>query len=629
MAKKETIIGIDLGTTNSCMAIMEGGEPKVIQNAEGGRTTPSVVGFSKSGERLVGQAAKKQIIANPENTLYSAKRFVGRTYDEAEMEREYVSFEVVKGPKNDPRMPIGDKEYTPQEISAFILMKMKKDAEDYLGEAIKKAVITVPAYFNDSQRQATRDAGKIAGFEVERIINEPTASTLAYAIDKEKEGTVLVFDLGGGTFDVSILEVDPEVGTYEVKATSGDTHLGGDDWDQRIIEWLVDEFKKEEGIDLSKDEMAMQRLKDAAERAKMELSGVTQTEINLPYITADETGPKHLQLTLTRARFEGMTSDLLERTKGPTRQALEDAKLRPEDIDYILFVGGATRMPMVHEMVKEWFGKEPRKDINPDECVALGAAKQAGILSGETKEEMLLLDVTPLSLGVETQGGVFTKMIERNTTIPTKQTQTFTTAADNQTAVDVHILQGERSMAADNHSLGRFQLTGIPPAPRGVPQIEVTFDIDANGILNVSAKDKGTGKEQEIKVTATTTLSKEEVEERVKEAERYKEEDKKKKEKADMLNQADGLAYTADKTIKDLGDKISNEEKERIEKQRDKLRDAIQSEDVAKVKTEMDELSKVMQEVGAKAYQDVGKEGTGKDEDTVDVDYDKEEEDKK
>lgn len=633
------VLGIDLGTTNSCMAVIEAGEPTIIPNAEGGRTTPSVVGFSKKGELLVGQAGKKQAISNPKNTVSSIKRFMGRRYAEVKNERSQVHYEVVKGPKNDARAKIGEKEYTPQEISAMIVRKMKADAENYLGEKITEAVITVPAYFNDSQRQATKEAGKIAGLEVLRIINEPTAASLAYGLDKGHDHKILVFDLGGGTFDVSILELGE--GVFEVKATSGDNHLGGDDWDKRIVDWLAEEIKKEYGVDVAKDLTAMQRLKDAAEKAKIELSGVLSTDISLPFITAGADGqPIHFETTLTRAKFEAMTNDLLERTKGPTKQVLADAELQPSDIDKIILVGGSTRMPAVQEFVKSYFGKEPYKNINPDECVALGAAIQAGVLKGEIKD-VLLLDVTPLSLGIETLGGVFTKLIERNTTIPTRKSQIFSTAADNQTTVDIHVLQGERPMAADNHTLGRFQLVGIPPAPRGIPQIEVTFDIDANGILDVKAKDLGTGKEQTIKITATTTLSKEEVEEKVKEAEKFAAEDEKKKETAELLNQADTLVYTAEKTLEDLKDKLTEDEKKRITEAKERLQDAIKAEDIEKIKAEVDTLQKTMNEVATKIYQEAAqkqaeaqqeasKEKTEKKgEKVVDADYEVVDEDKK
>jgi molecular chaperone DnaK len=638
------VLGIDLGTTYSCMAVIEAGEPTVIPNAEGGRTTPSVVGFSKKGELLVGQTAKKQAVSNPKNTIYSIKRFMGRRYGEVTSEKSQVQFEVVKGSKNDARAKIGDKEYTPQEVSAMILRKMKADAENYLGEKIPEAVITVPAYFNDSQRQATKEAGKIAGLEVLRIINEPTAASLAYGVDKGHDHKILVFDLGGGTFDVSVLELGE--GVFEVKATSGDNHLGGDDWDHKIVTMLADEIKKEHGVDVKKDLTALQRLKDASEKAKIELSGVLSTDLSLPFITAGSDGqPIHFETSLTRAKFEAMTKDLLERSIGPTKQVLADAELQPSDIDKVILVGGSTRMPAVQEFVKNYFGKDPYKNINPDECVAMGAAIQAGVLKGDVKD-VLLLDVTPLSLGIETLGGVFTKLIERNTTIPTRKSQVFSTAADNQTTVDIHALQGERSMASDNHTLGRFQLMGIPPAPRGIPQVEVTFDIDANGILDVKAKDLGTGQEQAIKITATTTLSKDEVEAKVRDAEKYAADDEKKKEKAELLNQGDTLVYTAEKTLEDLKDKLTEDEKKKIEDGKESLKEAVKAEDVDRLKTEIETLQKVMNEVATKVYQEAaqkqaeqaesqGAKQQGEDaqekkgEKVVDADYEVVDEDKK
>jgi molecular chaperone DnaK len=606
------IIGIDLGTTNSVVAVMEGGDPTVIPTAEGSRLLPSVVGFSKNGERLVGQTAKRQAVVNPENTISSIKRFMGRRYDEVESERKMVPYQVVQGPANDARVkiPVTGREYSPQEISAMILSKLKADAEAYLGEPVRQAVITVPAYFNDSQRQATKDAGRIAGLEVLRIINEPTAAALAYGLDKKKNETILVFDLGGGTFDVSILDVGD--GVIEVKATNGDTHLGGDDWDEVIVNWLADEFKKEYGIDLREDRQALQRLREAAEKAKIELSSVMETEINLPYITADAAGPKHLQNRLTRAKFEQLTEHLVQRLREPFNAALQDAKLSASDINEVVLVGGATRMPMVQEMVRKLTNKEPHKGVNPDEVVAVGAAIQAGVLGGEVKD-VLLLDVTPLSLGLETLGGVMTTLIERNTTIPVRRTEIFSTAEDNQTAVDVHVLQGERPMAADNMSLGRFRLEGIPPAPRGVPQIEVTFDIDANGILNVSARDKATGKEQKVTITASTNLSKDEIERMIQQAREHEAEDRRRRELAEARNTGDSLAYQTEKTLRELGDKVPASERQNIEAKLEELREAIKGEDTAKIKRLTDEVQNAFHAISQQLYaqQQAGAAGAG------------------
>jgi molecular chaperone DnaK len=594
------LIGIDLGTTNSVVAIMEGGEPKVIINEEGSRLTPSVVAFTKEGEVLVGQVAKRQAIINPENTIYSIKRFMGRRWDEVQDELKRVPYKVVRGSSDTLRVVVRDKEYTPQQISAFILQKLKKAAENYLGEAVSEAVITVPAYFNDSQRQATKEAGEIAGLNVRRIINEPTASALAYGLDKKKDEVVAVYDFGGGTFDISILEVGDNV--VEVKATAGDTHLGGDDLDQRVIDWLVAEFRKDQGIDLSKDKMAMQRLKEAAEKAKIELSSTLETEINLPFITADASGPKHLSMKLTRARFEQMVADLIEKTESPCTQALKDSGLPPEKIDEAVLVGGSTRVPKVHELVKQLFRREPHKGVNPDEVVALGAAVQAGVLAGDVKD-ILLLDVTPLSLGIETLGGVMTTLIARNTTIPTRKSEVFTTAADGQTSVEIHVMQGERPMARDNRTLGRFHLVGIPPASRGVPQIEVTFDIDANGILHVSARDQGTGKEQAITITASTGLTKDEIDRMVKESEAHAAEDARRREEIELRNKLDADVYATEKLLSENRDKLGSAEIEPVEAALTEAKSALEEGKAERIKAATEQLQKASFRLGELMYQ--------------------------
>ena len=638
------VIGIDLGTTNSCVAIMDGKNPKVIENSEGARTTPSVVAFTES-EKLIGQSAKRQAVTNPENTLYAVKRFIGRNFDDDTVQRDLSlsPFKIIKGNSGDAWVEAQGEKYSPSQISAFILQKMKETAESYTGETITQAVITVPAYFNDAQRQATKDAGKIAGLEVLRIINEPTAASLAYGLDKKQSGTVVVYDLGGGTFDVSILEVGD--GVFEVKSTNGDTHLGGEDFDIRIIDFLADEFKKEQGIDLKNDKLALQRLKEAAEKAKIELSSSTQTDVNLPFITADQSGPKHLNVKLTRAKLEELVDDLLQNTIEPCKKALSDAGLSASDIDDVILVGGMTRMPKVTEIVKNFFGKDPSKGVNPDEVVAMGAAIQAGVLQGDVKD-VLLLDVTPLSLGIETLGGVFTKLIERNTTVPTKKSQVFSTAEDNQNAVTIRVFQGEREMAADNKLLGQFDLVGIPPAPRGTPQIEVTFDIDANGIVNVSAKDKSTGKEQQIKIQASGGLSDDEIDKMVKDAEANAETDKKKREEVDVKNQADSLVFQVEKNLKEHGDKISSEDKSKIETDLNDLKEAVEKNDLDLIKTKTQELTQSSMKMGEAMYKDQQANGSPgaesgdqpqpddkadatKEDDVIDADFEEVDDDKK
>jgi molecular chaperone DnaK len=602
------IIGIDLGTTNSCVAVLEGNETIVIPNQEGGRTTPSIVAFAKTGERLIGAAAKRQAVTNPENTIFSIKRFMGRRHEEVSTEEKLVPYKVASDEKGEVVVIVGDKRYAPPEISAMILQALKKTAEDFLGTEVKQAVITVPAYFNDSQRQATKDAGRIAGLEVLRIINEPTAASLAYGLHKKKNEKIAVYDLGGGTFDISILELGD--GVFEVRSTNGDTHLGGDDFDQRIIDWMAEEFKKSHGIDLRHDRMALQRLKEGAEKAKCELSSAMQTNINLPFITADQSGPKHLDLTLSRAKLEQLVDDLLQRTIGPCRRALEDAKLSPSEIDEVILVGGQTRMPKVQQIVRELFGKEPHKGVNPDEVVAIGAAIQGGVLSGDMKD-IVLLDVTPLSLGIETLGGVFTRLIERNTTIPTRKSQIFSTAADNQTAVSIHVLQGERQMAIDNRTLGRFDLVGIPPAMRGVPQIEVSFDIDANGIVHVSAKDLGTGKEQSIRIQASSGLSEAEIQKMIKDAEAHSEEDKRKEALVKARNEADQMIYTTEKTLKEYGDKISEADRNAVKEKMEKLRSTLSSESTETINQAKEELIQASHKLAEEMYKHTASQQAG------------------